>query len=307
MSPLSPDTLRERVEALTVWKRGDQRAPHKPLLLLYALARFADGHERMPYSEIEPHLRRLLDDFGPARKTHHPNYPFWRLQHDGLWTLDGAEGLPSRKSNTDPPVTALRKHNPVGQFPREVAATLRAHPALIAHLASDLLEAHFPDSLHDDLLGAIGLDLDALDERGRTDGAFRRRRRRRDPTFREAVLRAYSYRCAVCGFDARVGHTLIGLDAAHVKWRQAGGPDAVENGLALCAVHHRLLDRGAWTLTPEGRMQVAEEAHGGETFERWVLAYHGRPVAAPVAAHQRVAEPHLTWHYAEVFRRPARP
>lgn len=306
MTTLTPDRLQERMAALTVWKRGGQRAPHKPLLLLWALARFAEGHERMPYSEVEPQLHRLLINFGPPRKAHHPNYPFWRLQNDGLWTLDGAEDLPTRKSNTDPPVTALRERDPVGRFPEDVAATLRAHPALITDLATDLLDAHFPNSLHDDLLAAVGLDLAALDESSRVESTSRRKRRR-DPAFREAVLRAYSYRCAVCGFDARVGHTLVGLDAAHVKWHQAGGPDAVENGLALCVLHHRLLDRGAWTLSTEGTVRVAEEAHGGEAFERWVLAYHDRPVATPVASRQRVAEPHLVWHHTEVFRRPARP
>lgn len=304
---MNASDLREHIAALNVWKRGGQRAPHKPLLLLYALARFAEGQERISYSEVEPQLRQLLTDFGPPRKAHHPNYPFWRLQNDGLWTLDGAEGLPTRKSNTDPPVTALRERDPVGRFPEEVAATLRTHPELMVELVTDLLDAHFPDSLHDDLVAAVGLDLATLRERAQVEPTPRRKRRRRDPAFREAVLRAYSYRCAVCGFDARVGHTLVGLDAAHVKWHQAGGPDVVENGLALCALHHRLFDRGAWTLSAEGTVRVAEEAHGGEAFERWVLAFHDRPVATPVAAHQRVAEPHIVWHHAEVFRRPARP
>ncbi len=31
------DEIRSRISGLNIWKRGDQRAPHKPLLLLYAL------------------------------------------------------------------------------------------------------------------------------------------------------------------------------------------------------------------------------------------------------------------------------
>lgn len=297
---MTADELRDRVAALTVWKRRGVRAPHKPLLLLYALARFAEGHERMPYAEVELKLAVLLEDFGPPRKSHHPNYPFWRLQNDGLWALDGAAGLPTRKSNTDPPVTALRTRNPVGRFPDPVAVALRREPALVADLAHLLLDAHFAPSLHDEILDAVGLDPAALGT------PARRPRRRRDPAFRDAVLRAYGYRCAVCGFDARVGHTLVGIDAAHVQWHQAGGPDAVPNGLALCALHHRLLDRGAWTLTADRTVRVAEAAHGGEAFERWVLAFHGRPLVAPASDVYRVAEPHVAWHHREVFRRPAR-
>ena len=33
------DTVLKRFEVLNIWKQGDQRAPHKPLLVLYALGR----------------------------------------------------------------------------------------------------------------------------------------------------------------------------------------------------------------------------------------------------------------------------
>ena len=183
---------------------------------------------------------------------------------------------------------------------------LAAEPSLVGRLAQALLDAHFPASLHDEILDAVGLDVDA-----HSPGTHPLARRRRDPAFREAVLRAYGYRCAVCGFEARVGGALVGVDAAHVRWHQAGGVgvDAVTNGLALCALHHRLLDRGAFTLADAGEpvVEVAEDAHGGEGFERWLLAFHGRPIARPVSPEYRVAEPSVAWHRREVFRGPARP
>ena len=234
---MTPDALRARIDGVATWQRGDQRAPHKPLLLLTALARFADGTERLPFTEIEAPLRALLRDFGPARAGYHPEYPFWRLQNDGLWVLDGGGDLVRRASNADPTLTSLRTVDPAGRFPDDVAALLRAQPALIEEVAASILDAHFPATLHDDILAAVGLDLGA-------DGSGRRRRRR-DPGFRDAVLRAYGYRCAVCGFETRVGHQLVGIDAAHVRWHQAGGAgvDDVSNGVALCALHHRL----CWT------------------------------------------------------------
>ena len=301
---MTPDALRARVASLTVWKNGEQRAPHKPLLLLYALARFAAGHERLPFSEVEPRLVGLLRAFGPARKQYHASYPFWRLQNDGLWTLDGTGGLVQRASNSDPTLTSLRQQDPAGHFPTEVAVVLRQHPGLVAELAETLLDAHFPDSIHEEILDAVGLDLAALE---REAGGGRKRRRRRDPAFRDRVLRAYGYRCAVCAYDGRLGHALIGVDAAHVKWHVAYGEDEVTNGLALCALHHRLLDRGVWTPTPSGIVVVAEDAHGGEAFEQWMLRYHGAPLASPTSAAYRVAEPNAAWHVREVFKGPARP
>jgi putative restriction endonuclease len=114
----------------------------------------------------------------------------------------------------------------------------------------------------------------------------------------------------VCGFETRLGNTLIGVDAAHVKWHRAGGPDEVTNGLALCALHHRLFDRGAYTLRAiserERVVEVAEEAHGGTGFEHWLLAFHGRPIEPPISDTYRVSDPSIVWHSREVFRGPAR-
>lgn len=38
------------------------------------------------------------------------------------------------------------------------------------------------------------------------------RRKKRDPKFRDYVLTAYEYRCAVCGFDLRLGNVTVGLE-----------------------------------------------------------------------------------------------
>ena len=304
MSALSPDELRARVAGLSVWRRGAQRAPHKPLLLLYALARLAEGRRDLRYSAVEPALKGLLQAFGPPRATHHPEYPFWWLRTDGLWEVEDTDALTMRSGHNAPTLTSLRQLDPAGRLPDAVATTLGAHPGLASELARALLDAHFPASLHDEILDAVGLDLGPIRAMSR--------KRRRDPAFREAVLRAYGYRCAVCGFGARVGPVLVGVDAAHVMWHQTGaaGVDAVTNGLALCALHHRLLDRGAFTLasagTREAVVEVSEAAHGGAGFERWLLDFHGRPVARPVSDGYRVAEPSVAWHRREVFRGPAR-
>ena len=60
---------------------------------------------------------------------------------------------------------------------------------------------------------------------------------------RVQTLTAYEYRCTICGFDVRLGPVPVALDAAHIRWHQAGGPDTESNGLALCVVHHKLFLR----------------------------------------------------------------
>jgi putative restriction endonuclease len=41
------DEIRGRFNAVTVWRRGGERAPHKPLLALYAITRLLRGEPRM--------------------------------------------------------------------------------------------------------------------------------------------------------------------------------------------------------------------------------------------------------------------
>jgi putative restriction endonuclease len=73
-----------------------------------------------------------------------------------------------------------------------------------------------------------------------------------------------TYRCAVCGFDVRLGSVSIALDAAHIRWHQAGGPDLERNGLALCVLHHKTFDLGAFTVNQDGLLLVSDQAHGIE-------------------------------------------
>jgi|GEM_PF-5366572 len=40
--------LKERINNLSIWKKGDQRAPHKPLLILFSLGQL------LAYQEIAP-------------------------------------------------------------------------------------------------------------------------------------------------------------------------------------------------------------------------------------------------------------
>lgn len=47
---MTSDAILQRFDNLIVWARGDQRAPHKPLLILYDLGRWQQG---------EPHCRNI--------------------------------------------------------------------------------------------------------------------------------------------------------------------------------------------------------------------------------------------------------
>ena len=289
------------LDEINTWKQHGKRAPHKPLLLLLALGRLQRGEKRLARydREVSKPLTDLLRRFGPPRSVHHPEAPFDRLSRDGLWEvvtdtelalLRGRGGVTHRK---------LVDHAACGGFPEPIQRILLDDPGLVAQAAQSLLDGHFAPSLHDSIRRAVRLTRPA--ERKSRSGT----RRPRDPNFRRAVLTAYDRRCAVCDFDIRIEDDLVGLDAAHIRWHAAGGPDEVRNGLALCILHHRTFDRGAIGLerAVDGfRLLVSEALNGQSQAFRQLLDCSGRPIRHPQRAEQRPDSAHIDWHRREVFR-----
>lgn len=147
-----------RLSKIRVWRKGTKRAPHKPLLILYALGQVRQGNKRfIPYCEIEPKLTSLLRKFGPPANQWNPHYPFGRLVNDGLWELLGDEEVRRTKSK-DLVKTSLKQHDVRGGFIKTDYQLLSSNVGLIEEGTSLLLEAHFPRSTHDDIRSAVGLE-----------------------------------------------------------------------------------------------------------------------------------------------------
>ena len=291
------DEILRKFDQINVWTRGDERAPHKPLLILYALGRWQRGERsEVQFADVAQDVGELLREFGPPRRSYHPEYPFWRLQADGLWTVEADAPVEPRQGHTDPKKSELLKYNARGRFVIPVLAALDADPSVVGEVAQRLLDAHFPESVHEDILDAVGLSREVQ--------TFQRERR--DPGFRKRVLTAYEYRCAVCGYDVRLGANLLGLDAAHIKWHQAGGPDVESNGLALCVLHHKSFDLGAFTISADLAVLISDEVHGSTGLQETLLRHHAQPLRKPQRPEHVPAGHFLDWHGRQVFRGRAR-
>ena len=118
---------------------------------------------------------------------------------------------------------------------------------------------------------------------------------------------AYEYRCAMCGYDGRLGGEAVGLDAAHVRWWAFEGPDTVDNALCLCSIHHKLLDRGVVGIDARNRVAVSARFVGrGPAAEALVLRLPGQALYEPQPGQPRPARGHVDWHQRQVFSGPAR-
>ncbi len=290
------DELLRRFRGLNVWRRGDERAPHKPLLVLYALGQLQAGADRLiQFDRLEEPLSRLLEEFGPPRKSVHPELPFYHLQSDGVWRIEEDVSLTRRKGSKNPLRSELRKFQIAGGFPQPLFEDLKRRPEAVRGIAREILSAHFPSSLHLSIAGATGLELDA-DTRSS----------RRDAEFRSAVLSVWGHQCAFCGFQVRLDSTDLGLEAAHIRWCQFGGPDTVDNGLACCSIHHLAFDRGALTISDDFKILVSSRLHGGPGLEGLFLCLHRSALRTPNRQNALPKRDHLQWHHRQVFRGEAR-
>ncbi len=286
---------------LNVWKRHHQRAVHKPLLVLLMLGRLQRGEPRMvSYADVDAPLRRLLKQFGPSRKTIHTEYPFWRLKNErsAFWELHNAQLCETRASNTDAKKSEMLKHDLKGGFTEAVQQQLLASQETFDACVQSLLDSFFPESFQRSILAEVGIRI----------GQYHAppAERRRDSQFRRSVLRAYEHRCAICNFDLKLEDSDIVLEAAHIKAHCDGGPDQIDNGLALCVLHHRAFDRGAISLDDDFRLLVSSELYGQNGMEDWFLRFMGKPIKEPQELSQRPRAEYMAWHRSEYFRLPAR-
>jgi putative restriction endonuclease len=120
-------------------------------------------------------------------------------------------------------------------------------------------------------------------------------RKVRDANFRRTVCRAYDDRCAVTGLKIVNGGGRSEVQAAHILSVFDGGPDIVQNGIALSATAHWLFDRHLISIGGDMRLLVSHNKVPAELrqlfapqAERILLPKDSRlwPSPAFVAAHR---------------------
>ena len=310
---MTPGELQSLFADLKVWHAQGWRAPNKPLLALWAIGRCLRNEARLaPYDKIADDLGALLRRFGRPRKRVNPDLPFWHLRNDGVWEVPEEDRITETLSG-HAHVRSLRREGAQGGLPADVFLALRQDRITALDIAYSLLDAHFPDTLHDDILRAVGIntgdaepatqDSRAQKRQGTAQEDFEQvRRRSRDPAFSKAVLHAYGDQCAVCAFSVRLHDAPVALDAAHIRWHRAGGHDRdkVSNGLSLCALHHRLFDAGAFTLSPKYTVITAPGAVGPGR-DQSLEQFSRRSILLPEKTEDYPDWKSLNWHHREVF------
>lgn len=271
------------------------RSPHKPLLVLMALAQLRnEGSSKLVFSDVETKLRELIEDYRPPRQSRaQPANPFTRLEST-IWTLSEPVANDSARE--------LRDRHVYGMFTPEVEAALKEDDKLAQAVARMLVDREFADTQMQEVLIATGLgDISIIAE----DPADLPTDKKRSSKWPGLVLDAWNRTCAFCGYSGLLGHAPVGLEAAHLRWFKKGGPDELDNGLALCSLDHKLLDSGALGLTQDFRIRVSQGFVGIASAGQRVLDLHGKPLPVPRPGTPLPNLDHVEWHDQEVFRGPA--
>jgi putative restriction endonuclease len=122
----------------------------------------------------------------------------------------------------------------------------------------------------------------------------------RDRVFRGIVLRAYDQRCAISGLKLINGSGRAEVAAAHIRPVEAGGPDIVNNGIALSGTAHWMFDRGLIGLADDLQILISRQANDQDAV-RSFINQSGR--AFPPLRQSDRPHPHfLQWHREHCFK-----
>ena len=280
-----------RFKSLQVWKRGGERAPHKPLLVLYAIGILLRREDRfISYGQdIKDNLTDLLKKFGPERQQYQPDQPFWRLQKDEVWEVTDADKIHEDNSG-NPSKRDMKRYDVSGGFLEEIVHEFQTDSSFALEISQYMLD-HFRSSMHREILQAVEIPLQIQDPQPP------------NPNFRTDVLNAYEYKCAVCGFRVKLDAQPIALETVHIKLPEEGGPDAEENGLALCSLHHELFNEGAFTLSEQLQVLVSKYVKGLGTQE-WLKKFHGEKMKFPPSYVYYPRIHFIDWHRQNIFKGP---
>lgn len=122
------------------------------------------------------------------------------------------------------------------------------------------------------------------------------KQRLHQPAFRTRVIVAYDTRCAVC----ELKHGSL-LDAAHIvpDSDKLGAP-TVNNGLALCKIHHAAYDQHLLGVTPDFEVRIALrllDEIDGPMLKHGLQEMHGRQLQLPKKRADRPSPDLLAWRY----------
>lgn len=135
--------LLKRFDSIRIFARGGKLAPHKPLLILYALSKLKNEKiERISFDAAEDIVGPIIQTYGPFNAKTTVAYPYARLANDKsqIWWIEAHE----KNASGDLNLIEARDRRLKAGFSDDILAKLKENPRLIDIVAINLLERNFP-------------------------------------------------------------------------------------------------------------------------------------------------------------------
>ncbi|MFE7462735.1 HNH endonuclease [Streptomyces sp. NPDC057499] len=290
---LTAAALMERLRRLKVHRQNGRPSRHKPLALMWAIARNVRGESRLfPWPEFRDEVGRLLIEFGRPQSSPTPEYPFWHLRTSGLWDVDGLPVEQAGKISA----SVFDRSKPQAGFTHQ-ADRLLSDPFVRSQAIAVLRETYFAEFAQHKLMERLGLagyenasGIEAPAEEQKRQGPAARRatntsRIVRDVGLANKVKEMHSDHCQVCGTQLAKRFGTYS-EAAHIRGlgQPHNGPDELANLLVLCPNHHVQFDTLAIYIDPHGIVRATTDGSHRGVLRR--LPKH------------HISEVHLRYHRA---------
>lgn len=296
-----------------------QSAPHKPLLLLSVLDRFAEGTVTENQIRLDPGLLDLFNDYWnlvmPDGWRSNIALPFYHLSSEAFWHLLPQSGSKEviksgRRLRT---IRQLKDHTQGARLDDELYDLLTdKQPRDI--LRTTLIESHFDESVQGRLAEQSTIHVKAFEYRRmllrqardqvgvNEDTSPNVSEPVRDQGFRQAIVEAYDHQCAISGIRILTTDHHTAVEAAHIKPWSVSQNDDPRNGLALSKLCHWAFEEGLLTITPEYTILTSPELTAPYNTTGILDTLDGRSPHLPKEDALRPDPEYLDWHRDERFR-----
>jgi putative restriction endonuclease len=301
----------------SAWNEATQnRAPHKPLLLMAVMDLVARGVITSSFIEVTGDLVELNDLFTgywrrvvPITQKSSIAFPFSRLHNEPFWEL-----VPVSSREITP--TVVSTICSVNQL-REIALGARMDDDLFLLLQSPgnrmalrqvLLQSCFSEAAQTALLEqaqinseafSYNLELVQMAHQPRVKEIIDAEKYKpviRYQGFRRAVVTTYDHRCALCGVRivTSEGHTVV--DAAHIVPWSVNQNDDIRNGMALCKLCHWAFDEGMIGVSGGYSVITSRQIGADPNVPGFLLMLSGRGILPPSDMQLWPEQEYLGWH-----------
>lgn len=294
-------------------------APHKPLLLLSVLDRFAEGTIEENQIRLDPGLLDLFNDYWklvmPDEWRSNIALPFYHLSSEDFWHLipqPGSENVieAGRRLRS---IRQLKDHTQGARLDEDLHALLTEEDPRNV-LRTTLIESHFAESAHAPLAEQSTIHVEAFRYRRRLLQHAREKTEAgehvsstvsepaRTQGFRQAVVDAYDHRCALSGIRILTEDHHTAVEAAHIQPWSVNQNDDPRNGIALSKLCHWAFEEGLITISTDYTILTSPEFTAPYNRTGHLDTLGGRSPHLPEEEALWPQQKYLEWHRHNKFR-----